>query len=734
MISVPSIEELRLHDPGDDTPSETALVAGYHVPGDDGGGLFTWVPKEQMAQLARRLGLICDDGGIWIRPAGAPCKISRSDGKGTIANPDRCILADSTLTRGGWRRLHDGIHNVRWFGAVGDGKADDSNAFEDAMSIFRYLDPVSQRPPLFVPSGSYRLTRPVGRASYLNNYSPSFPHTPHVSAMKLFGTVGQSRLLFDFQLDQEPVGIVTYDSVSLEGLSLEYRWPGHDLQGRLAIAINVRKDGGNARILLQDVQVGPEAGSSRGGWDTAILLDESQICTVDASVLSGERSSIDCRGAGGSGVLFSFSNSRITGNPPVSAFDVRNVSFENCYFQNDKAATLLRVNSVQPLIYNNCSHERGGGAGPRIIIEGQTSAEISNSSFFCNGSWAIEVSDRATLHPFKFVGNSVTGAKLGGVLYARGADKPPNTVLVIGNEVKGSVKGPDERGEIATRVQYLPPVFLAAANVPGKPKDDPRYEASAAGILSWLNNGPSVSPVPNPVLGVHAPNPAASLHVRAWGASDKLAFALEGYPHWVPKLQEVPKRQLYYTISRNGTPDQSGYPGSTITWAATIGSRNDPANGMTQFPNGEIASVRDVFVHQNELIDPILIHTVPQGSAVSIAVTAVGRATDGATFGFWTKVANYWRIGSALVVEEEHSGPPPFPAGCPPDLDSYLKWLGSIAHQVSRAERWYSNGALPSPTLQAFFASIRLVIPSYDQAIAWTLVIRSTSRANHPHE
>lgn len=86
------------------TPSENEIyeVLGYYEPGDTGGGMFYWDPLE---------------------PAG-------SDNKGTV-------FARNPNMPGCWKRLFSGDVNTKWFGAKGDGLADDAAPLERAMNFAR---------------------------------------------------------------------------------------------------------------------------------------------------------------------------------------------------------------------------------------------------------------------------------------------------------------------------------------------------------------------------------------------------------------------------------------------------------------------------------------------------------------------------------------------------------------------------------------------------------------------
>lgn len=118
------------------------FVSGYYIPGDGGGGQFYWDPASALA----------DDSGTVIIP--------NSGGTGR------------------WIRLTDGIINVKYFGAKGDGINDDCAAIQSAHDSFP-----SKGGILFFPAGTYALgsrlniTKPtvmklgIGSISALTNFN-----------------------------------------------------------------------------------------------------------------------------------------------------------------------------------------------------------------------------------------------------------------------------------------------------------------------------------------------------------------------------------------------------------------------------------------------------------------------------------------------------------------------------------------------------------------------------------
>jgi len=116
--SVTLISDLLEGDGG--AQGDVATVAGFHSPGDGGGGLFRWDSSLSSGE----------NGGTAFRAEGRDV--------------------------GRWVRMfeeHDPVH-VRWFGARGDGSQDDSDAIQRAIDCAK-----RSKRKLYFPQGHYSVDR-----------------------------------------------------------------------------------------------------------------------------------------------------------------------------------------------------------------------------------------------------------------------------------------------------------------------------------------------------------------------------------------------------------------------------------------------------------------------------------------------------------------------------------------------------------------------------------------------
>jgi hypothetical protein len=107
------------------TSKPVAVLGGYWTVGDGGGGVFYWDPIS-----------------------------STGDNRGTIIVP----TGSST---GRWVRLYSGAISVKWFGAKGDGAANDTASIQAAIDFVGTLPPAgSTGNTLFFPPGNYKIVVP----------------------------------------------------------------------------------------------------------------------------------------------------------------------------------------------------------------------------------------------------------------------------------------------------------------------------------------------------------------------------------------------------------------------------------------------------------------------------------------------------------------------------------------------------------------------------------------------
>ncbi len=104
----------------------TAIVQGYNIPGDGGGGIFIWQNSTSSTSPAT-------DGGTIFQ-----------------------VIPPTGKSPGYWKRIYDGLLNVRWFGAFGDNSQDDTVAINSAIRAAI----AAHGGVVFLPAGNYKVGSP----------------------------------------------------------------------------------------------------------------------------------------------------------------------------------------------------------------------------------------------------------------------------------------------------------------------------------------------------------------------------------------------------------------------------------------------------------------------------------------------------------------------------------------------------------------------------------------------
>jgi hypothetical protein len=107
-------------------------LLGFHTKGDGGGGVFYWDATKDKSE---------HNGGTIIDPSIA----------GLVANweyTQNLYFSPAAIGQGCWVREYSGAVDVKWFGAKGDGVADDTNSIQKTLNTAKTS---------YIPSGNYNI-------------------------------------------------------------------------------------------------------------------------------------------------------------------------------------------------------------------------------------------------------------------------------------------------------------------------------------------------------------------------------------------------------------------------------------------------------------------------------------------------------------------------------------------------------------------------------------------------
>jgi parallel beta-helix repeat protein/putative cofactor-binding repeat protein len=205
-------------------------LLGYYAPGDGGGGEFYW------------------------------------DASSTDPyNGGTTIIPESNPPAGRWKRLVDGPVSVKWFGAKGDGKADDTVAIQAAIA---WIAGMGERGAVYVPRGTYKMT---GRLTFQDDALPPKP----ANGLTMQGDGYTSFLAFDHQLgDGHAIGLYGQgaSNITIRDLRIGALPGGAGFNRGIVFT-----GGSNIRILNNDISgaiyapVGPDG--KHFGYPSGIFLD-----------------------------------------------------------------------------------------------------------------------------------------------------------------------------------------------------------------------------------------------------------------------------------------------------------------------------------------------------------------------------------------------------------------------------------------------------------------------------
>lgn len=167
----------------------------------------------------------------------------------------------------------------RDFGAQGDGTTDDTAALQAAFDAVR---PTSATPVLFIPAGTYRITRNLEVKRSGHNDSKDIMilgEHPDTTLLKWEGPTGGTMLRFGAWWSR--IGRLSFDGGNTARCAIQH--------GDLFASINEMSD-----LLIQDVAVGIEAGTLTNApvAETAVLRCRFRRCST-AAISVGEWNSLD---------------------------------------------------------------------------------------------------------------------------------------------------------------------------------------------------------------------------------------------------------------------------------------------------------------------------------------------------------------------------------------------------------------------------------------------------------
>jgi hypothetical protein len=318
-------------------------LLGFHTKGDGGGGVFYWDATKAKSE---------HNGGTIIDPSIA----------GLVANWDytqNLYFSPAVIGQGCWVREYSGAVNVKWFGAVGDGVADDTNAIQKVLDTAEGM--------VYLPTGQYLTTsQPVIN----NNVTKVFGDSPTSSTI-LKNYDGNSFLIDSSYCEVCKLGVLSSSSYTGGGLVP---------RGYGIVIKEIRIEGTSDSCILLPYHDGTNTFTSA----TNLVVEDSFLHTNDNSVYAIRSTGTD-----------------VSTHPTNRKFNRLQMSLSAIDFSGMNRASLSNTLLSHIKFNNDCSKIsvsscRFTNAVSSIVVYGQSHVFTNNLFGFSSGlSLTIDSSSAA---------------------------------------------------------------------------------------------------------------------------------------------------------------------------------------------------------------------------------------------------------------------------------------------------------------------------------------------------
>ena len=361
------------------------FVAGWPDPLSSGlQGFFSWRPES----------VFPDDGGVVIKPD-----------------------ATAPKSKGRWHRDVEGPFSVKWFGAKGNGSADDTKAIQSAVDAAT----VSRRPGVYFPAGHYRISRAIELST---------------DDFTLSGSPGAVLVL-------EPASAIVGQFYAPEAILINKGLPPAEVK----------------RITVRDIRIEVKGGSDLDDFSAGVVqVNNCTDCVVrNVHVLyTGpipKPKNIDgiVTSQGTSGLI---QNCTVDGIPKAGIYvaqgshDVRVDCCETRNTHGPVGQAGISVTGAKRVIISNClSHDNGGSGlfvGVAAPIGGNagvpaTSVQVLGGMFYNNGEEGVRLASAAETWPqnIQIIGVTAESNRGRGISIEAGCDILIDSPVAFANGVQG---------------------------------------------------------------------------------------------------------------------------------------------------------------------------------------------------------------------------------------------------------------------------------------------------------